>query len=72
MNTKLRDDFKNMFFRFCREHNVAPGSKEIKEIIRGWDEWLHTSETHEGNNFTPVDKDFTEFMNQLYKGVLII
>lgn len=70
MNTKLRDDFKNMFFRFCREHNVSPGSKDIKEIIRGLDEWLHTSETHEENNFTPVDKDFTEFHESIVQGCI--
>lgn len=69
--SKLRDDFNNMFFRFCREHNVSPGSKEIKEIIRGLDEWLHTSETQEEeNNFTLVDKDFTEFHESIVQGCI--
>lgn len=68
--SKLRDDFKSMFFKFCREHNVSPGSKEIKEIIRGWDEWLHTSENIEENNFTPVDKDFTELHESIVQGCI--
>ena len=54
--SKLCDDFKSMFFKFCREHDIAPGSPEIKEIIRDWDEWLHTSENIEDNRF---GKDFT-------------
>ena len=32
--SKLRDDFKNMFFKLCQEHNITPGSSEMKEIIR--------------------------------------
>ena len=54
--SKLRDDFKSMFFKLCREHDIAPGSPEMKEIIRDWDEWLHTSENIEENRF---GRDFT-------------
>ena len=61
--SKLRDDFKSMFFKFCREHDVAPGSPEMKEIIRDWDEWLHTSKTKEEEKFTPEDPEHKD----LYK-----
>ena len=70
MKTKLRDDFKDMFFKFCREHNVSPGSKEIKEIVRGLDEWLHTLEVHEENNFMNKDKDFVEFHESIVQGCI--
>ena len=61
--SKLRDDFKNMFFKLCREHNITPGSSEMKEIIRDWDEWLHTSKTKEEEKFTSEDPEYKDLAN---------
>ena len=55
-----------MFFKFCREHNVSPSSKDIKEIIRGWDEWLHTLEVHE--EIAKKKKELEEKWNEGYTG----
>lgn len=61
--SKLRDDFKSMFFKLCREHDITPGSSEMKEIIRDWDEWLHTSKTMEEEKFTPEDPEYKDLAN---------
>ena len=71
--SKLRDDFKSIFFKFCREHNVTPGSKEIKEIVRSLDELLHTSKTNEEEKFTPEDpehKNLVKFHKSVVQGFI--
>lgn len=75
--SKLRDDFKSMFFKFCREHDITPGSSEMKEIIRDWDEWLHTSENIKENrfrkNFTledPEYKDLSKLHDSIVQGCI--
>ena len=71
--SKLRDDFKSMFFKFCREHDIAPGSSEMKEIIRDWDEWLNTSENIEenrfGKNFTLEDPEYKD-LSKLHESIV--
>lgn len=71
--SKLREDFKSMFFKFCREHDISPDSQEMKEIIRGWDEWLHTSENRFGKNFTledPEHKDLFKLHESIVQGCI--
>ena len=71
--SKLRDDFKSMFFKFCREHNIIPSSSEMKEIIRDWEEWLHTSENIEenrfGKNFTLEDPEYKD-LSKLHESII--
>ena len=61
--SKLRDDFKSMFFKLCREHDITPGSSEMKEIIRDWDEKLNTSKPKEEEKFTSEDPEYKDLAN---------
>ena len=67
--SKLHDDFKSIFFKFCREHDITPESKEIKEIVRSLDELLHTSKTKEEEKFTQEDQEYKD-LSKLHDSII--